>query len=313
MLSKLAGPLLIALASILWGTDALFRFPTAESVDPTFIVLFEHAVGTLLLLPWILFSYRGQYTKFKPLEWLSLFVIGVGGSAFATVLFTASFHYVNPSVSILLQKTQPILVVLLAMIFLGERPRPGFYGWAVLAIFAAVVIGFPDFNFTALANGMDMRSKGMVLALSAAALWALATVAGKHALKSHPFGIVTFWRYLFGLIALIVMVCAAGQPIPNAILHGVTLAQGQGTVVIHAGTVIRALLYISLLPGVAALLLYYAGLKLTSASVATFVELIFPVSAVILNAVFLNQQLYTSQIFAGIVLIFAVTRIPGRV
>ena len=40
-------------------------------------------------------------------RWLAVAFCGAGGSALATILFTASFHYVNPSVTILLQKLQP--------------------------------------------------------------------------------------------------------------------------------------------------------------------------------------------------------------
>jgi drug/metabolite transporter (DMT)-like permease len=57
------------------------------------------------------------------------------------------------------------------------------------------------------------------------------------------------------------------------------------------------------------MLAYYAGLKRTPASVTTLVELLFPISAVLLNALFLGVKLDLNQLAAGALLLFSVTRI----
>jgi len=62
-------------------------------------------------------------------------------------------------------------------------------------------------------------------------------------------------------------------------------------------------------PGLLAMLFYYRGLAKTPASVATFVELIFPIAAVGLNAVVLHAPLNLGQLIAGTILIFSITRI----
>jgi drug/metabolite transporter (DMT)-like permease len=66
------------------------------------------------------------------------------------------------------------------------------------------------------------------------------------------------------------------------------------------------LLYMGLVPGMLAMLLYYRGLATTSASVAAFVELIFPVSAVALNTWVLKAPLQPVQLVAGAILLIAV-------
>src|SRR5690349_6696754 len=93
------GPLLVGLAACLWATDALVRYPAINKIDPTFIVFFEHLLGVLILAPWVYLKYQKQLFSLSPGEWASALFCGVGGSALGTLFFTASFLYVNPSVS----------------------------------------------------------------------------------------------------------------------------------------------------------------------------------------------------------------------
>jgi len=75
--------------------------------------------------------------------------------------------------------------------------------------------------------------------------------------------------------------------------------------------VLKSLLYMSLISGLLSMLIYYRGLVTTSASVATFVELIYPVSAVLLNIWLLHAYLSPLQACAGTVLVFAVLRLSS--
>lgn len=294
-----AGPLLVAAAAALWATDALFRAPTAKAIDPIFIVLFEHAVGTLILGIWAFFRNREQLTALQGKSWFSLLLVGAGGSALATVLFTASFQHINPSIAILLQKLQPVLVVVFAFIFLREIPSKKFWGWALVALAAAIVVSFPNFDFSFLSRGIDWQSEGVIYAGSAAALWALSTVAGKSVVNQAPPIVVTFWRYLFGLSALSVLVWVAGDPLPTQ--------QIQNPEILHS------LLYMAFMPGILALVCYYNGLSRTTATTASFIELLFPIAAVVLNWFFLHATLVPVQMLAGLILLYAVAQISALV
>lgn len=295
---QLAGPSLVGLAALLWATDTPFRLPTIQKIDVVHLVLFEHLVGTAALVLWALARKKQDLLRLKFADWLCALAIGVGGSALATVLFTASFRHINPSLTILLQKIQPVLVVLLSFALLKERPREGFYKWALLALAAATVLSFPDFNFSFLRGGIDFHSLGVIYALGAAALWALSTVLGKLILRRNSPGTVTFWRYLFGLLTLMTLAFISGGALPEGI------ASDTG--------VLWALLYISLIPGLLAMIAYYFGLFRTPASVATLVELIYPLSAIAINTLVLNAPLNPVQLGAGAVLLLAVTALSLR-
>ncbi|MBS1962752.1 MAG: DMT family transporter [Bdellovibrionales bacterium] len=298
------GPLLVALAAILWATDALVRYPLIQhGLDPTFVVFFDHALAVALLTPFMFVKHRKQLTKVSAPQWAGLFLLGGGASALATVLFTASFKYVNPSVSILLQKLQPVFVVLLASIFLGERPKKTFYIWAPLALLAGLTISFPtwEFGFLGSLGSGAAESRGSLYALSAAGLWALATVVGKGVVGKLPPMVVTYWRFVFGLVTLAGMLAFAGSFSDG----------GAAASFAKLGdfTILRSLLYVALVPGMLALILYYQGMLRTTASKTTFMELLFPVTAVTLNTVFLNAPLAGVQAAAALVLLFSITQL----
>jgi drug/metabolite transporter (DMT)-like permease len=139
---KLFGPWLVTIAAIMWSLDAPFRKYLTGELPSTVIVLMEHLIIAVLVL-----IFLGRYLKeLKNLnrkDWLALIFVGFGGSALATVMFTQSFHYVNPSVAILLQKIQPLVAILLAVVIMKEKISPKFWVWAALAIFGAYLISFP--------------------------------------------------------------------------------------------------------------------------------------------------------------------------
>ena len=127
LLGNLNGPALVGLAAFLWATDALVRYPAINRIDPTLLVFVEHVLAVAILLPWVLSKNRSQLFSLNLKEWLSAIFSGVGGSALGTVFFSASFLYINPSIAVLLQKLQPLMVVLIAYLFLGERPEKQFF------------------------------------------------------------------------------------------------------------------------------------------------------------------------------------------
>src|SRR5438874_9852996 len=85
--------LLVALAAMLWGTDALFRAPLLQHLggDPvlqsTQLVTMEHIVLTIVCLP-ILWAAWREVRSLNAAQWRAIVAIGVGASALATILFT---------------------------------------------------------------------------------------------------------------------------------------------------------------------------------------------------------------------------------
>src|ERR671919_2194226 len=119
----------------MWGTDGLLRVPLLEVASPSQIVLLEHLVLLLYSVPTVALGWR-FFRVLGAAQWVALLVIGWGGSALATLLFTTAFTVGNPTVVILLQKTQPLFAIALAAILLRER-----LGWAYWPCFAIAMVG----------------------------------------------------------------------------------------------------------------------------------------------------------------------------
>lgn len=282
------GPLFILFAAVLWSTDALFRKPLTETMPSTTIVLLEHLFGLGILLP--LFARRAAELKaLNVRDWLAILAIGVGGSALATILFTSSFQYVNPSVAILLQKVQPLFAITFAVVMLRERLRARFWIWAAVALGAAYVVSFPNLRFTW--SLYDNGTRGIVYALSAAALWGASTVFGRYTITKISFTTLSALRFIVAVVTVAVIMAVKGSLGSVGSVDGASLVR------------IIAIVFAS---GTIPILLYYKGLKTTRASISTVVELAFPFSAVALNWLFLHEALAWQQLVAGVALAYAI-------
>jgi len=285
------GPWFVTLAAVLWAIDAPFRKFLTTDLSSTAIVLMEHILIAVL----VLFLFIPRVSELKNLsgrEWVSVLFIGFGGSALATVLFTQSFHYLNPTVAILLQKLQPLIAIGLATFVLGERLSKNFWMWAIVAIFGAYVISFPNLKPTGFT--WDSNMIGVVLALGAAFFWGGSTVFGRYVLRKASFQMMTSLRFISALIFLFFMNIYYGT------LNQITTASSKDWFYVFMTAIIA---------GFVSLLIYYYGLKSTKASVATLCELAFPLAAVLVNWIFLGATLSGMQIVGGLILLFAITRL----
>jgi drug/metabolite transporter (DMT)-like permease len=286
------GPVLIFLAAMLWATDAPFRFHLTRTLDSSFIVLAEHFINVLLILPFV-FAGWAEIKALNWKQWLAILLIGVGASAVASILFTMTFSYVNPSVAIVLQKLQPLIAITLAALCLKEMLGRQFWLWAVVALAGAYVISFPGLK-PELYSGeqWNPNTVGVLLALGAAVLWGLGTVLGRYALGTAlSFKTLTSLRFLIAFLFLMALNFRSGT------LDVVASLTGKD---------ILFIIIVAITSGFTSLFLYYKGLQTTKASIATLAELGFPFLAVIVNAAALGLFLSTMQIVGMILLLVAV-------
>src|SRR4028118_316266 len=100
------GVLLVARRAALWGADGVRRVPLLREMSPAAIVLGEHVILLLYSVPAVVLGWT-YLRRLRASGWLALLVIGWGGSALATLLFTAAFAAGDPTVALLLPKGQP--------------------------------------------------------------------------------------------------------------------------------------------------------------------------------------------------------------
>ncbi len=274
---------------MLWGTDSLFRLPLSQHLSPVTIVFLEHVVLSAVVLP-VLILGRREILGLKRREWVALSFIAVGGSVAATSLFTYSIKYGNPSVTVLLQKSQPLFTVLLARALLGERPGRRYWACLLPALTGGYLLSAPDWREgLAFAPG---HAVSVCAAVGAALLWGASTVFGRYVVTRLPVLILTGLRFAVALPVLAALY--AVQPAGAR-----ELPAGAGAMAALAG--------MALIPGLAALALYYRGLRSTSASLASIGELAFPLTAVTANWLLLGIKLTPSQLLGAALLVASVT------
>lgn len=282
------GVILVALGASLWGTDALIRRPLVDDMSATAIVLAEHLFLMLFAIP-VLIKGRDFFRQLTKKSWLALVIIGWGGSGLATVLFTKAFSYGNPTTVILLQKAQPLVVVLLAALILRERLPRMYWPLFGIAVFGGYLVSFGTLRPAWELASDQLTAAG--LALGAAALWGGSTVMGRFMLSSFSFTTVTAARFAMALPFLFVL----------ALFYG-----DLGNMATGLSTQPSRLFLLALIPGLAAMLIYYQGLSRTRASYATLAELAYPATAVVVNWIFLDQTINGVQIFGFAVLWMAI-------
>ncbi len=291
---KRLSPYLIFIAAMLWATDAPFRMYLTKDLNSNFIVLAEHCIDVLFIAPVLVIGYS-HLKKLRIQEWLAVSFIAVCGSALASIAFTQAFHYVNPSVAILLQKLQPFIAISLAAGILKEKLTVRYWEWAVSAIVGAYLISFPNLKPELFPGEVfNPNIIGVGYALLAALLWGASTVFGKYVLRNTDFKIMTGLRFVLALVFL-VLLNLASHSIPS--FSQVTVQDW------------FYIMIIAVTSGVVALFIYYKGLENTKASVATIAELGFPMAAVVINWIFLGASMAPVQLLGMVILVFAIYRL----
>jgi drug/metabolite transporter (DMT)-like permease len=291
--SVMKGSFWIAISALLLSTDALVRFPATGESSSLWVVWIEHILVVVALLPLLKGHFPVIQRMWNRRDLALLLTVGAGGSALALWMFTESFQRTNPSIAILLQKVQPLIVISLAMFFLGERPSRRFYWLAPVVMVSAAALSWPEGQ---LSGPESWRSwEGALLSLGSAIIWAISTVAGRRLLIEYPTRVVIFMRYLFGTIALSLFVALEGGDNALNFSHLIEWRY------------LWPLLYLTFITGLLAMYTYYVGMASTPASLVTLVELLYPFGAVFLNAVFLDFHLSGPQWIAAIVLIGSTT------
>lgn len=289
----MVGIFLVVLASFLWALDTLIRYPLVEKgINPLNIVFFEHIILTLLFGLPIIANIK-RIGEFRLGDLFYFLFVGAIGSAFATVCFTESFQYLNPSLVILLQKLQPIVAIILAAIFLKEQIQQAFLFWAGVCLLGGYLVSAPDIarfydlvvqDFGKVSS--DSALRGYALVGISIVGWGATTVFGKKlTMQGYTSKSIMGGRFMIGMIAMIPFI------------------EWNTGMLFSDPTDYLRLVVMVLISGALAMYLYYQGLNKISAKSCAIAEMFFPFFAVIANWVFLGKQLSEVQLVGGGLLI----------
>ena len=282
----------MAFSAMLWGVDGILLTPQLYNLNTAFVVFVIHLFPFLLMNLFFFKEYR-QLRVMSRSDLLFFGLIALFGGALGTLAIVKSLfllHFNNLSVVVLLQKLQPVFAVLLARVILKERIKKHFAVWACIALIAGYFLTFgwtlPDFSTEGITTFY-----AALLSLLAAFSFGSSTVFSKKILGNYSFVTSTFFRYGFTTLIMFLIVLFTG--------HLCDFSQ-----ITPRNWFFIAL--IGLTTGSGAIFLYYYGLRNVKASLSTFLELMYPITAVVLDY-FVNKTVYSPvQWMAACVMLFAI-------
>lgn len=291
------GPFLIMVAASLWAVDAVFRTQLTTSIPSSAIVFLEHTIGFLILSP-IFFQNWHKIKKLSQSEWINFIVLTVISSVLGAILFTqalsksfAEFDFVTP---ILLQKLQPVFVIVLSALFLKEKITKRFMLFAAIALVGSYMMTFGTQMVQLQLQGKELV---FLLAIGAALCWGGGTILSKKALKTLDFPAATSMRFLLA--------------IPISLIFMFAFNQTYNVTQLGFDQLWRLLVIASVTGGAGAIFLYYKGLQNTEAKVSTFAELTLPLVSLLIALTSLNpygepQQLTIANAIGIILLVVSI-------
>jgi drug/metabolite transporter (DMT)-like permease len=288
------GALAVMFAAFLWGVDGVALTPQLYNLDVVNVVFLEHALAFLFMAP-LLWLEINELRKLNSKDWLAFVWIAFFGGAVGTMAITQALFFVGfipLSVPILIQKLQPLFAIGLAIIMLGERPSKKFYAYAALALLGSYLITF-GFSSPVISLG-NKTFVAALLGLLAAFAFGTSTTVGRYAVEKVNYRVSTYLR--FGITALImaILVVALGK-----LGNFAAVSSFQWLI----------LFIIVFTTGGTAMVIYYFGLMRVPAAKATFYELVFPATVIILDWILNGKVLSPGQMIGAVILVYAVLKI----
>ncbi len=303
----LIAALAIITAAFLWAFDGIVLTPWVTDLGlydvPTFVFMLH--VTASIFLAYFFVTRRSELKNLDKKDWRAFFLTGFFGGAIGTMAIVAAIinvhsNHLNISVVLLLQKLQPIFAILLALLWLRERPKKTFYLWAAVALIGSYFLTFgfgkPDFG----AQGMLVPA---LLAIVAAFSFGSSTVFSKKAITkiSHCLGTALRFFITTGIMVVIIMLITILNA--SGIDTGYEGIDGFGVL---NWKLMGVFVIIALTTGGTAIFIYYWGLKRVLASRSTIFEMAFPVSAIVLEFILHDKILSTGQWVGTVIVLVAI-------
>jgi DME family drug/metabolite transporter len=277
---------LVLLAATLWGTTGVFvrAIYGMTATNPISVAFFRLAFSVPLLWIACWFVLRGRMFRVKANDLIVMLLIGVL-MAFYQVSYFGALAQIGVAASTLIALcTAPVAVAILSALLLGERlTRTVLLAGSCAIIGTLLLIGMQS---KAMPNGNALLGVG--LALGSALGYATVVLCSRRlGHRCHPMQSVTI---SFTAGALILLPC--------------TLATGWVSSYSVIGWVY--LLYLGMIPTALAYSLYFRGMRHTSATAASIVTLMEPLTSTLLASWLFGEQLGPLGLIGAVLLVTAI-------
>jgi len=279
------GLLLLLLSAILWGTvgvviQALYELSATNPLSVAFLRL---ALSLPALFLACQLTLGKQAFKVAPRYLWLMLLIGAMTALYQVCYFAAIARIGVAAATLITLCTAPVWVAILALILLKERLTTGVCLSGSCAVVGTILLVDVQTPTTMQSNSIF----GILLALSSSSFYALVVLSSRTlAGKCHPLQSLTVGFSAGTLILL-------------------PFALGTGLVISYSGWSWLLLLYLGIVPTALAYLLYFSGIRHTTATIASIATLLEPLTATILAWWFFGEQLGAFGLLGAAMLLIA--------
>ena len=280
---------LLAALSILWGGSFFFNGVVLRELPPFTLVLLRVALATMILLP-VLYAQQLPFPK-GWIGWRPFFLIALFNNVLPFSLIVVGQTYIPSGLASILNATTPLFTVAV-MAAAGEEKL-------IVRRVAGVIVGLVGVVILC-GGGLDFSSGqglGILLCLAAALSYGIsALIARRRLSKSPPLATATFQLMASSLMMIVV----AGLFEPPWQLPMPGLATW------------LAVLGLAALSTALAYIVFFQILRRSGATKVMLVTLLVPVTAILLGALVLSEQISPREIAGALVIGSALLLIDGR-
>ena len=278
----------LIVANIVYGSGYAVSRVVLEHTGPATLSFFRLAIGSLVLVPLALAQRRDDVRLSRADRW-NIFWMGLCGFAAAFAFGNWGLRLSTATNAALLITVEPVSIILLSPLVLGERLTRREGVGALLTVVGATVVVLNGIPGASVAIAPHWRGD-LLLVLSGLA-YAGYSLFGRDVLARHKAVPVTAWSILWGLVVMVPFTVAewAGGDRPE-----------------WTGTTILGTLYLGLVITALGYLLWNWGLERVEAPrLAIFVN-IQPVAGALLGVVALHEALTVYTVAGGVLILAGV-------
>ncbi|MEY2562176.1 MAG: hypothetical protein QOH88_369 [Verrucomicrobiota bacterium] len=272
---------------LIWSTPSLFQFYLNRFYDPWAQNFYRYAVACLAVMPFVLYRFRHRGPRLDRGLCVACLIAALPNVVHQITQTVALFH-MGPGVYAIFIRSSVIITTLLALIFFPEERwiirQWQFQLGTLLGLLGAVgVLWFQPGQ-----HGGTIEFRGVAIAFTASFCWALYSILVKR--PSAKLGPVRS----FGLISFIT----------SALLLPLTLAFGNVATPLRVGSDVNLILIVSAVTCISlAHVLYYVAIRKVGVALSQTLQLLCPVGALGLSAIFFGERLTQAQLWSAAILL----------
>jgi drug/metabolite transporter (DMT)-like permease len=282
------GYLLIAVASIIWGTMGIFgELAFAYGINPPTLIALRLLISSLtLVIPITLF--RKELFRIQKRDLLKFLVFGIVATALQRVTYFYAVDLTTVTMAAMLFYTYPIFVTIVASIFFKEKITPTTV-FAIILTFSGTALVVKAYE----TSWLDANFSGIIFGILSSMFFVFYFLITKELRTRYTNWTLLLYGETIGAMAL--------TPIIFSSFNAITNYPQQLWLLIFT---------IAWFPNLLAYLLYSYALKHVKYSKGSILSVLEPLSAAILSATILAERFEPPQIvgvilaLSGVVLLF---------